>query len=557
MPIKISVENNFLKVEGNDPERIYYERSRVSHELLPTYVQLRYDNNKLAQLDLTTLDSTNTTFTSLVAIVAFLTQVGDGDTGDGTVASGGGGLTQTQAQAAFTAALQAQSQVEFQDILLEDANGVVYISTRQVDEETGTVTFTSRLPNGSTHTPAAPVKVPQTQSATSEALYFRVMVGNGVNTSNGDYISKEITRNSAGSVVGTRWFNITQNVPITGTLPNQLDLKLWNRLIDDAVNGTRTSVDNININTAFVASRVDYRTDFWANIAGTGYVVGDRLERVIFSNGGVLWRNRTTETAITAPTLTNLVTTIGECFVTISVTSTAHAADTTMSSQTFTDSPAITIPTIDGKKANTLYLYRTSVITPSPLFPDASGALYGVYNGVPGTRVPIANGAINRAAQFNIANIGSYARLNKELASLFIRNYNLNVSTFAFQFSYQESFDNPELDNTQDLGYRLLVFENNLTAVSTTVQVAIDVKNVVLQLWCNGATTPVTFTVEQPLGLAGAARIFAVQSLSLPAGSNTGQFQIPYKTRGGTFRITPTGTFINYSYRLIFNEVNA
>lgn len=121
MPIKISVENNFLKVEGNDPERIYYERSRISHELFPTYVQLRYDNNKLAVLDLTTLDSTNTAFAALPAIVTFLTQVGDGDTGDDAVSSGGGGggLTQAEAQAAFSAALQAQNQVEFQNILLE------------------------------------------------------------------------------------------------------------------------------------------------------------------------------------------------------------------------------------------------------------------------------------------------------------------------------------------------------------------------------------------------------------------------------------------------------
>ena len=195
MPIKISVENNFLKVEGNDPERIYYERSRVSHELLPTYVQLRYDNNKLAQLDLTTLDSTNTAFSSLAAIVLFLTQVGDGDTGDGTAPAGGGGLTQTQAQAAFTAALQAQNQVEFQDILLEDANGVVYISTRQIDEETGTVVFTSRLPDGTAHTPVAPVTIPQSRPGTSDSIFFRVINGNGSTTSTGDYLTKEISRN--------------------------------------------------------------------------------------------------------------------------------------------------------------------------------------------------------------------------------------------------------------------------------------------------------------------------------------------------------------------------
>jgi hypothetical protein len=463
MPIKISVENNFLKVEGNDPERIYYERSRVSHELLPTYVQLRYDNNKLAQLDLTTLDSTNTAFSSLAAIVLFLTQVGDGDTGDGTAPAGGGGLTQTQAQAAFTAALQAQNQVEFQDILLEDANGVVYISTRQIDEETGTVVFTNRKLDGTAHTPVQPV--------------------------------------------------------------------------------------------AIAVGKED-KTSFWANVASAGVSVGDQVIRTILPNGSVSWWNKTAGASIaTAPALANLVPTIDQCFIQGTITTTAHTLDLPMSaSATFTDSAIIPIPTIDGKKANMLYMYRSAVPLASPLYPNDSGIIYGIQSGSL-TRVPISNGSANRPNQANISNIGGFSRLNRELDGIVIRNWNLGTSTHVYRFSYQDAnSDNPEIDNSIDAAYRLIVFQNNITSISEQINAQVDIKNITLQLYATGITAPTTFTVEQFIALAGANRVFPVQSVVLPIGaSGVAQFQIPYLSRNGQFRISPTGTFTNYSYRLIFN----
>ena len=548
MPIKISVENNFLKVEGNDPERIYYERSRVSHELLPTYVQLRYDNNKLAQLDLTTLDSTNTAFSSLAAIVLFLTQVGDGDTGDGTAPAGGGGLTQTQAQAAFTAALQAQNQVEFQDILLEDANGVVYISTRQIDEETGTVVFTSRLPDGTAHTPVAPVTIPQSRPGTSDSIFFRVINGNGSTTSTGDYLTKEISRNAAGAIASTRWFNITTNTAITTNLPVQTDLKVWQRLVDDAVNQTAN-------NTAFANSRIDITRDFWANVASTGVSVGDKLVRTTLTNGGTIWWNATTNASVAAPALANLVPTIDQCFIQGTITTTAHTLDLPMSaSATFTDSAIIPIPTIDGKKANMLYMYRSAVPLASPLYPNDSGIIYGIQSGSL-TRVPISNGSANRPNQANISNIGGFSRLNRELDGIVIRNWNLGTSTHVYRFSYQDAnSDNPEIDNSIDAAYRLIVFQNNITSISEQINAQIDIKNITLQLYATGITAPTTFTVEQFIALAGANRVFPVQSVVLPIGaSGVAQFQIPYLSRNGQFRISPTGTFTNYSYRLIFN----
>jgi hypothetical protein len=465
MPIKISVENNFLKVEGNDPERIYYERSRVSHELLPTYVQLRYDNNKLAQLDLTTLDSTNTAFTSLAAIVAFLTVAGDGDTNAGGSGGGGGGggLTQAEAQAAFTSALQSQNQVEFQDILLEDANGVVYISTRQINEETGVVTFTNRKLDGTAHTPAQPVAI---------------------------------------------------------------------------------------------AVAKDDKTSFWANVASTGVSVGDQVIRTILPNGSVSWWNKTAGASVaTAPSLSNLVPTIDQCFVQGVITTTAHTLDLPMSANTsFTDSAIIPIPTIDGKKANTLYMYRSAVPLASPLYVNDSGIIYGIQSGST-TRVPISSGAINRPNQANISNIGGFSRLNRELDGIVIRNWNLGTSTHIYRFSYQEAnSDNPEIDNSFDAAYRLIAFQNNLTTTSETINAQIDIKNVTLQLYVTGATTPVTFTLEQTISLAGAGRQFPVQNITLPIGaSGVGHFQIPYTSRNGQFRIVPTGTFTDYSYRLIFN----
>lgn len=73
---------------------------------------------------------------------------------------GGGGLTQAQAQAAFTAALESQNQVEFQEILLQDSTGTVFISSRLINEETGAITISTRLLDGNNYTPISPITKP-------------------------------------------------------------------------------------------------------------------------------------------------------------------------------------------------------------------------------------------------------------------------------------------------------------------------------------------------------------------------------------------------------------
>jgi hypothetical protein len=384
------------------------------------------------------------------------------------VTSGGGGgggisLTQAQVQTAFTNALQSQSQTEFQDVLLEDSNGVVYIATRTIDEETSTVTFTNRLPNGTTYTPVGASSTPRVKDA-------------------------------------------------------------------------------------------EFSEVRWTNTAGVDYSIGDKITYTTNKvTGGINYWNATTNQAITSSiSLSNLVTSIDQVVIQGTITTTAHTSDLPFFAGTFTDSTNIAIPTIDGRKANTFYIIRTGGSN-SPLFPNDTGVIYAIHSGS-SFRAPIGTGNVNRPNQSNISNIGGFSKITPETDSLVIRNYNLSSTTFTYRFSFQEDsstvvslFDNLEAN------LRSITIENNITGPSVLLTVPVDIQKITIQLFCNAATTPVTFILEQVVSLAGGPKTFQLESLTLPTGSNTVQVQIPFTSRTGQFRLNPTGTFTNYSYRLIFN----
>ena len=95
MAIQLLVNNTHLIVLGNDPIKSRYERSRLSYErdYIENFIDLLYDGNRLAELDLTTLDATGSPYASLEALEVFLSAVTDSRTTDinGDLSEGAGG----------------------------------------------------------------------------------------------------------------------------------------------------------------------------------------------------------------------------------------------------------------------------------------------------------------------------------------------------------------------------------------------------------------------------------------------------------------------------------
>jgi hypothetical protein len=523
---------------------------------------LRYDNNKLALLDTTTQDSTGTAFSSIAAIVAFLTTAGDGDTN--ATPSGGGNSTLTQAdvQTAMTNALLSQNQVEFQQSFLEDNNGT-FIRVVNINEETGVTTTTDTTLAGAPYTPVGTIRlasqarldtlIDRASFSRSDKTYYRVINGNGVNTSAGDYIYSVNRYNSAGDLDTVKWFNLTTgNIAIPA--PISSDLKLWTRLVDDAVNQTEahTQYTNDLLNISTQTEKL-----YYAITAGSGYSVGDEIAWLYKLNGTISWVNKTTRSLIGTPILTHLVTDIKDCYhevVTATVPNTLDNAFQVAGSST--NSPFVNIPTIAGKKCNLVSVLVGAATVPSPLFPGEIGVL--IQSRVGGGVIPTALSSPNRPNQINIPGgaFTSWGWLMPESTRVAIQNNNLSSYAITYRFWYSE-----DATSTHNFGSALpparqVTAEANITTgASPNISVRVDVHSAQVVVDAVGATTNVRFVLESFNAWHGLPAAYRpVAEFVLPLGVTHGVFTTNVTSRGGTLRVRAVGTLTSFSYTLEINN---
>lgn len=566
MPIKLSIDNNFLKVEGNDPERIYYERSRISHDIpTATTVQLRYDNNKLALLDTTTQDSTGTAFSSIAAIITFLTTAGDGDTNAGGSSSGGGGSTLTQAdvQTAMTNALLSQNQVEYQQSFLEDDNGT-FIRIVNINEETGVTTTTNTTLAGAPYTPVGTIRlasqarldtlIDRASFSSSDKTYYRVTTGDGTNTAAGDYIYSVNRYDSAGNLDGVKWFNLTTgNLPIV-TPPTPGNIVLWNRLMDDAVTQTEVHSQTTNdlLNTVTQTEKL-----YYAITAGVGYSVGDEIAWLYRLDGSITWVNKTTRSPIAAPVLTNLVTDIKECYHEVVTATVPNTLDTGFQvAGSFVNSPFVNIPTIAGKKCNLVSVVVGAATVVSPLFPSDVGLL--IQSRLGGGGVVTALSSPNRPNQINIpgGSFTSWGWLMPESTRITIQNTNLSSYPITYRFWYSEDAIDTHNFGTNAPPARQITSEANITTgTSPDINARVDMHSAQVLVDTVGATTNVRFILESFNAWHGLPAAYRpVAEFVLPLGVTHGVFTTAVTSRFGALRLRAVGTLTSFSYTLEINN---
>jgi hypothetical protein len=240
--------------------------------------------------------------------------------------SAGGGLTPAQAETAFINALASQSQVETAETPLEDSTGTVFFSVKVIDEETGAITYSNRLPNGTAYTPVGAATTPGRNQLTAinantaeklgDSTYFRVMTSASAEYAPPEYLKSNYVYGATGAVIRREWRNMTRGGTLLTVAPLQTDLKIWERLVDDAVNNTANNTSVTAGNTSAIYSQSlnqDYSVRYKATIAGPGYVIGDIIYRnfEIAPGGGVLlnnsFYNATTKTPLASVTLANIV----------------------------------------------------------------------------------------------------------------------------------------------------------------------------------------------------------------------------------------------------------
>jgi hypothetical protein len=128
------------------------------------------------------------------------------------IGTGGSGITQSQAQAAFTAALNAQNQREFEDFVFQDSTGALVIRRTILNESTGVIATSLLNIDGTafTGTLTPPLSLPQADSSiTSRHERYEATV-TGTGFVNGDQLSSFTVYDRAANITTSFWRNDTQ-----------------------------------------------------------------------------------------------------------------------------------------------------------------------------------------------------------------------------------------------------------------------------------------------------------------------------------------------------------
>jgi hypothetical protein len=75
-----------------------------------------------------------------------------------------------------------------------------------------------------------------------------------------------------------------------------------------------------------------------------------------------------------------------------------------------------------------------------------------------------------------------------------------------------------------------------------------------LRVLVAGAITNVEFRIQQNISMNGVVGFKTIATLVVPSGTSDGYIEFDQNFRGGTYRISPLGTFTNYGYQWIIND---
>jgi len=128
MAIQIEQAGKHLRITGNDPEKEFYARSRLSftHEEFETFIELRFDGNVFAILDETTTDSTGTPI-GLANLPSTLAAILDGSTED--LGSGEPEITVEDITAAVNAAA-----ITLSGDNIDMSNADIVVNTQDIED---------------------------------------------------------------------------------------------------------------------------------------------------------------------------------------------------------------------------------------------------------------------------------------------------------------------------------------------------------------------------------------------------------------------------------------
>lgn len=162
---------------------------------------------------------------------------------------GGSGITPAQVQSAVEAALSNKALTDFEDKLLEDSTGAVFISRRAVNENTGATTFTTTDLSNSPYTPVGAVSYPTSRVfAINTKNYEATTSGAGFNL--GDAIELvEVINTKTASVTTSYWRNLRTGAIVAGNL-------LAPQQVQAVVDNSNDLLDAINSNTSTLISVV-------------------------------------------------------------------------------------------------------------------------------------------------------------------------------------------------------------------------------------------------------------------------------------------------------------
>ena len=124
----------------------------------------------------------------------------------------------------------SQNQIEFQDTILQDSTDALFISSREIDEETGAVTVTTRLLDGTAYTPTPPFTLPKNLEYTGYSVKY-VSLANGTNINIGDTLVKYFVSpfSDPGFEQAGFWFNETLGRVSISPPTNVVELEMLTR----------------------------------------------------------------------------------------------------------------------------------------------------------------------------------------------------------------------------------------------------------------------------------------------------------------------------------------